>query len=64
MQDLGFDNLGFTNIALIYLMFSLNSFFVEPIMNKIGIKRTLCFSALTYALWEASFMLPAYRHEH
>ena len=63
MIDLGFSNLGFLNLALIYGAFSLSASVVQPIMEKLGVKLTLCLAATTYAVWELSFYLPSYRHE-
>ena len=63
MKDLGFSGLGFINLAIIYLSFGLNSLMASKINERFGTKLTLCFSGLTYALWIASFLLPAYKYE-
>ena len=63
MKDLGFEGLGFINLAIIYLSFGCNSLLASRINDKFGTRLTLCFSGLTYALWVASFLLPAYKYE-
>jgi len=63
MKDLGFENLGFINIAIVYLFFSLMSMFAIPVNRFLGSRLTLCLSGLTYALWILGFMLPAYKYE-
>ena len=63
MRDLGFENLGFLNIAIVYLFFSLSSMFAIPVNRFLGARLTLCLSGLTYALWIAGFLLPAYKFE-
>ena len=63
MIDLGFNNLGFLNLSLIYGAFTLSASFVDLIIKKIGVKATLCLAATSYAIWELSFFLPSYRHE-
>jgi ABC-type sulfate transport system permease subunit len=59
MKDLGYQNLGFINLAIIYLTFSLTSTIAVPINKFFGTSLTLCLSAFTYALWIASFLFPA-----
>ena len=63
MKELGFSNLGFINLSLIYLSFATTSIFSAPINKKFGTKWTLVFSALTYALWIAVFLIPCYKYE-
>ncbi len=63
MKDLGFDNLGFINIAIIYMAFTIASLFASRINKALGTKMTLFLSALTYTIWTFCFMLPAYRFE-
>ena len=64
MKDLGFDNLGFINIAIVYLTFAGMSMFAIPVKRKLGTRITLAVSTLTYALWIAAFLLPAYKYEY
>lgn len=64
MKDLGFGNLGFINLTIVYLTFSINSVFAIKINKKLGTKRTLVASAMTYAMWIGCFILPAYRYEN
>ena len=63
MKDLGYQNLGFINLSIIYLTFGMTSTVAVPINKFLGTSLTLCLSALTYALWIASFLLPAYKSQ-
>ena len=63
MKDLGFDNLGFINLSLVYLSFALTGMLSSPINRKFGTRNTLIISSLTYAIWIAAFLLPAYKYE-
>ena len=63
MTDLGFSNLGFINLSIVYCGFALTSVLAAPINRKLGTRMT-CFSCgMTYVLWIAAFLLPAYRFE-
>ena len=64
MKDLGFSNLGFINIALLYLFFAIMSMFAIPLNRYLGSRLTLCLSGFTYAIWIAGFLLPAYKFEY
>jgi hypothetical protein len=63
MKDLGFQGLGFINLAVVYLSFGVGSLFASRINKALGTKLTLCFSGLAHALWIASFLMPAYKFE-
>ena len=63
IKDLGFENLGFLSIALIYGVFAITSLFSAPINRYFGTKWTLVFSSFTYVLYIMSFLLPCYRFE-
>ena len=63
LQDLGYQNLGFLNLAIVYLSFSITSVFAASINRRFGTKRTLFFSGLTYAVWIGGFLMPAYQSE-
>ena len=63
MKDLGFSNLGFISITLIYLTFSVASAFAIPINKKLGTKWTLILSALAYASYIAAYLFPVYKSE-
>jgi len=63
MKDLGFGNLGFINVAIIYITFSLFALFAIRINKFFGTRVTIFMSALTYTFWTACFLLPAYRFE-
>jgi MFS family permease len=59
-QD-GFDNLGFTSIAVLYLFFGIFSFFSSAIVNKIGkINVSMSIGAMCYTFWIVCFLLPSY----
>jgi hypothetical protein len=61
LEDDGFGNLGFINLAALYLVFACCSFFSTAIVNKINnIKVSLSLGALGYAFWIISFLLPSY----
>jgi hypothetical protein len=64
MKDLGFDNLGFINLTIVYATFSLTSIFAVKLAIVLGPIKTMFFSAFTYALWTGCFLLPAYRSEN
>jgi hypothetical protein len=63
MKDLGFENIGFLSIALIYLSFGISSLFAIPINKAIGTKMSLFFSALSYVIYIGSTLLPVYKFE-
>lgn len=46
MQDCGFESLGFYSMAVLYLVFSIASFFSTAIVNKLGRKPSLFFGSL------------------
>ena len=41
MKDLGFDNLGFINVAVCYFSFSINALFAVKVVKVLGTRRTL-----------------------
>ena len=63
MKDLGFENLGFLNLSIVYLSFAATAMFAAPINNKLGTKWTLVISGLTYAFWIGMFLVPVYKYE-
>ena len=63
MKDLGFQNLGFINVAIIYLSFSFASMLAVKIQKALGTRLTLTVSALAYTFWIACFLFPAYKFE-
>ena len=59
-QD-GFDNLGFTSVAVLYLFFGIFSFFSSAIVNKIGtINISMSLGAMCYTFWIVCFLLPSF----
>jgi len=63
MDELGYSNLGFINLAIIYLGFALSSTIAAKIESKLGSKWTCFIGSFMYALWAASFILPAQEYE-
>ena len=63
MKDLGFENLGFVNLAVLYLSFSFSALFAPGINRFLGTKKTLLFGGLTFCFWILCFLLPAYKQE-
>ena len=63
MQELGYNKIGFVNLAVIYVVFSLCSLFSVQINRRCGHKLTLFVSSLFYAIWAFVFILPAYQFE-
>ena len=64
MEKAGFQDLGTTNLAIIYLFVSICSLFSTGIVNKIGIKKALFISSQLYFLQLASNILPALYNEN
>jgi hypothetical protein len=61
LKDDGFDNLGFTCVALLYFMFASSSFFGGTIVHKMNNTRlTMTIGGLCYSGWIFSFLLPTY----
>jgi len=63
MLDLGFENLGFINIAVLYFSFCITSVFASKINSIFGRNKTITISAFMYSLWIGLFLVPAYRYE-
>lgn len=64
MKELGYGNIGFVNIAIIYLTFCFGSLFASTINRKLGHKATLFLASLMYVIWAWAFLLPVYKHEN
>jgi len=61
LKDDGFENLGFTTLAVLYCVFAFVSFFAPVIVNKINrINVSLSIGALCYTFWIVCFLLPSY----
>lgn len=63
MNELGFAKLGIINLTVLYLSFMIASPLAVPINKKLGTKLTLFLASLTYVIWVAAFILPAYKYE-
>ena len=60
LSDDGFDNMGFTTLAVLYLAFSVCSFFSSAIVNKINnIALSLSLGGLCESFWIMCFLLPS-----
>ena len=60
LKDDGFDNIGFTSLAVLYLFFALLSLVSTPIVQRFK-STSFCMSAasLFYCAWIFSFLLPS-----
>jgi MFS family permease len=63
MAELGFSNLGFINLSIVYCGFAFASMLAGPINRRLGTRMTCIVSGMTYALWIGAFLLPAYKFE-
>ena len=57
-DELDDPNLGFTSLAIIYILFALGNFVSAPIVNRCGVRLSMVLSAGFYALFIASFLKP------
>ena len=57
LDDLGFGNLGFYSLGLLYFTFSFSCFVATPIVNKCGERIAMTLGAMCYTLYTASFIL-------
>lgn len=64
MKELGYGNIGFINLAIIYGSFCLFSLLSVYINRKLGHRMTLFLSSSLYAIWAFVFMLPAYKYQN
>lgn len=60
MKDFGYGNLGFYNIAVLFLVYAIGSFFSTAMVNKMGIKFGLTLGAILKTLWVLAAVVPAY----
>lgn len=56
-DDYGYKNLGQTAILFIYFSFSIATWLTSYIIKHVGYKKTLFFSSLGYAVFEATGLL-------
>ena len=57
LEDLGFGNLGFLSLSILYFACSISCFVATPIVNKCGERFTMTVGALCYTFYTASFIL-------
>jgi DMSO/TMAO reductase YedYZ heme-binding membrane subunit len=61
LEDDGFGNLGFANLAVLYLVFAFSSFFASAVVSKVNrINVALSLGAFCYTFWIVCFLLPSY----
>ena len=64
MKELGYGNIGFINLAIIYCSFCIFSLSAVVINRKLGHRLTLFLSSSLYSIWAFVFMLPAYKYQN
>jgi len=57
LDDLGFGNMGFYSLAVLYFAFSFSCFVATPIVNKCGERFAMTVGAMCYTLYTACFIL-------
>lgn len=57
LDDLGFGNMGFVSLGVLYFAFSFSCFVATPIVNKCGERFAMTMGALCYTLYTGSFIL-------
>ena len=56
-EEYGYNNMGQTAILFLYAAFGVSTFFTSFIVKSLGYKKTLFFSSLGYAIFEATGLL-------
>jgi len=68
MDECGFGNIGFLQIAILYLFYCPCSFFATVIIAKMTEKWSMFMGAVTFIFFVGTFILPSlydeYQHEH
>ena len=57
LDDLGFGNLGFYSLAVLYFIFAFSCFIATPIVNKCGERFSMTVGSMCYTFYTASFIL-------
>ena len=57
LDDLGFGNMGFYSLAVLYLTFSLSCFVATAIVNKCGERVCMVVGAMCYTAYTGCFIL-------
>ena len=60
MKSFGYGELGFYNIAVLFLCHAIGSFFSTATINKMGIKFGLVVGGVLKSLWVLACVVPAY----
>ena len=59
LNQLGFGNLGFVSLAVLYFTFAFCSFFATSIVNHLGERAAMFIGAICYTAYIATFLLPS-----
>ena len=59
LKELGFGNLGFYSLGILYCAFAFSCFIATPIVNKCGERLAMVLGALCYWPYITSFLLPS-----
>ena len=57
LEELGFGDLGFYSLSVLYFVFAFSCFIATPIVNKYGERFCLTTGAFCYVLYVSSFIL-------
>ena len=60
LEDLGFGDLGFYTLGVLYFSFAFSCFIATPIVNKIGDRASMFLGSIPYFLYVFSFVW----HQH
>ena len=63
LVQMGYDDFGFYQLSVIYIMFMLGSFFNTPVVERLGPRLSMFWGALGYVMWVVSALFPALRAE-
>ena len=63
LKDMGYDNIGFLSVAIIYLVFAVSIVIAVPIKKVVGTKMSLFLGAMMYVVYIGSTLLPVLKYE-
>ena len=63
MLQMGYNDFGFYQLSVIYLMFMVGSFFNTPVVEWLGPKLSMFCGAFGYMMWVFSALFPALKTE-
>ena len=64
LEELGFGDLGFYSLGVLYFSFAIFCFIATPIVNKCGERFALVLGSLCYAPYAAGFILASASIKH